>query len=138
MPRRGWLPAPDGWVQIICGPHPPSAKRPKASVQVTNAQQGDVGGPRSQVRGRLRQQPGRVSAEVSFEAAQRRVAQIEGALRAFGDATGPEVKMLQDSLKAAKRAGQVLPVTVQITQCEQFIARPRNGWQPTTRSESCW
>ena len=62
------------------------------------------------------------SSEVSFEAAQRRVDQLEGALRAFGDATGPDVKMLQECLKSAKRAAQVPPVTVQLTQCEQFIA----------------
>ena len=93
MPRRRWLPAPDGWVQIIRGPHPPSAKWPAASAgHSTTKQQGDVGGvSRSQARGRWRQPPAHVSSEVSFEAAQRRVAQLEGALRAFGDSTGPEV-----------------------------------------------
>ena len=60
---------------------------------------------------------------MSHEAAQKRVAQLEGALQAFGDATGPEVTMIQESLKSAKRAAQVPPLTVQVSQCEQFIAR---------------
>ena len=47
--------------------------------------------PRSQARGRWHQPPAQVSYEVSFEATQRRVAQLEGALRALGDARGPEV-----------------------------------------------
>ena len=29
MPRRGWMPAPDGWVQIIRGPRPPAERWPK-------------------------------------------------------------------------------------------------------------
>ena len=53
----------------------------------------------------------------------RRVAQLESALRALGDAKGPEVTVLQESLKAAKRAAQVPPVKVQLVHCEQFMAR---------------
>ena len=60
--------------------------------------------------------------QLSHEAAQKRVAQLEGALKA-SDATGPEVTMIQESLKSAKRAAQVPPLTVQVSQCEQFIAR---------------
>ena len=127
MPRRGWLPAPDGWVQIIRGPRPPSMKWPSATEmrQTFNTvkKEGDGGLQRSQARGRWRQLPARVSPEVSHEAAQKRVAQLEGALKAFGDATGPEVTILQESLKSAKRAAQVPPLTVQVSQCEQFIAR---------------
>ena len=51
--------------------------------------------PQDQVRGRWRQPPAQVSAEVSFEAAQRRVAQFESALRAFEDASAPEVTSLR-------------------------------------------
>ena len=29
MPRRGWVPALDGWVQIIRGPRPPAERWPK-------------------------------------------------------------------------------------------------------------
>ena len=64
-----------------------------------------------------------LTSEVSFEAAQQRVAQLESALRALGDAKGPEVTVLQESLKAAKRAAQVPPVKVQLVHCEQFVAR---------------
>ena len=116
--------APDGWVQIIRGPRPPSVKWPAASEgSVTTKKQGVGGVPRSQARGRWRQPFAQVSSEVSFEAAQRRVAQLEGALRAFGDARGPEVTVVQESLKAAKRAAQVPPVKVQLAHCEQFVAR---------------
>ena len=52
---------------------------------------------------------------MSHEAAQKRVAQLEGALKAFGGATGPEVTMIQESLKSV--------ITVQVSQCEQFTAR---------------
>ena len=128
MPRRRWLPAPDEWVQIIRGPRPPSMKWPSATVtrQSSNTvkKQGDVGGAqRPEARGRWRQPPARVSPEVSQEAAQKRAAQLEGALKAFGDTTGPEVTMIQESLKSAKRAVHVPPLTVQVSQCEQFIAR---------------
>ena len=87
MPRRGWLRAPDGWVQIIRGPRPPSMKWPSATEmrQSSNTveKQGDGGVQRPQARGRWRQLPARVSPEVSHEAAQKRVAQLEGALKAF-------------------------------------------------------
>ena len=124
MPRRGLVAAPDGWVQIIRGPRPPSVKWPAASEgSGTTKKQGVVGVPRSQARGRWRQPFAQVSSEVSFEAAQRRVAQLESALRALGDAKGPEVTVLQESLKASKRAAQVPPVKVQLVHCEQFVAR---------------
>ena len=86
---------------------------------------GDAGAvplkPQVGVQGRWRQPAGRVTPEVSLEAAQRRVAHLEGALLAFEDATGPEVTMLQESLKQAKRVAQVPPV--QLSQCEQFVSR---------------
>ena len=77
-------------------------------------------------------------AEVSHEAAQKRVAQFEGALKAFGDATGPEVTILQESLKSAKRAAQV-----HLSPCRSLSASSsshgrRSGWSHTTRSEFCW
>ena len=118
------LAAPDGWVQIIRGPRPPSVGWPAASeVSGTTKKQGVVGVPRSQARGRWRQTFAQVSSEVSFEAAQRRVAQLESALRALGDARGSEVTVLQESLKVAKRAAQVPLVKVQLAHCEQFVAR---------------
>ena len=50
--------APDGWVQLIRGPRPPSVKWLAASAgNSTTKKQGDVGGVRSQARGRWRQPP---------------------------------------------------------------------------------
>ena len=48
----------------------------------------------------------RTSPEASIAAARQRVAQFEGALAAFGGATGPEVTILQNSLKVAKKAAR--------------------------------
>ena len=43
----------------------------------------------------------RTSPEATIAVARQRVAQFEGALAAFGDATGPEVTMLQNFAKKA-------------------------------------
>ena len=46
IPRRGLVSAPDGWVQIIRGPRPPSVKWPAASEgSGTTKKQGVVGVP---------------------------------------------------------------------------------------------
>ena len=65
----------------------------------------------------------RTSPEATIAAARQRVAQLEGALAAFGDATGPEVTMLQNSLKVAKKAAQEPPLEVQLSLCESFVSR---------------
>ena len=98
MLRRGWLPAPDGWVQIIRGPRPPSVKWPSATAtrQSSNTvkKQGQPPGP-----------------------ARRSVQSVWGH-RDRGD-DDPGVS----SLKSAKRAAQVPPLSVHVSQCEQFVAR---------------
>ena len=149
MPRRGWLPAPDGWVQIIRGPRPPSAKWPVATAtrQSSNTvkKQGDVGGAqRPQARGRWRQPPARVSPRVLAKPRRKRVAQLEGALKA-SDATGPEVTMIQESLKSAKRAAQVPPshrtgLSVRAVHCTgaETVGRTRRGANSVGQAAGGW
>ena len=45
MPRRGWLPASDGWVQILHGPHPPSENWPGALHHLPGRQSKPVHAP---------------------------------------------------------------------------------------------
>ena len=66
----------------------------------------------------------RTSPEATIAAARQRVAQLEGALAAFGDATGPEVTMLQNSLKVAKK-GSVELVRVVRFEGPETVGRPR-------------
>ena len=111
MPRKGWSTAPDGWVQIICGPRPPSESWPK--VGRVSA---DLHPKLNQVRsfeGRWRrplQSQASPPPEVVVEAAKKRVDGIEaalGALAAVGTTDGPEVQVLKDCLTRAKRFAQV-------------------------------
>ena len=56
------------------------------------------------------------------------MAGIEGALAALasvGTTEGPEVQVLQDSLKRAKRASQEPPLSTQIAQTEAFVERAK-------------
>ena len=64
----------------------------------------------------------RASPNVVFSSARARVVKLEAALAALGDASGPEVAMLQSSLQSAKRA-QEPALDVQVSQREQFVSR---------------
>ena len=122
MVRRVWraVEIPQGWFNVIRGPRPPSERWPMAQG---NRQPPKVDHGR---RGRWRHQRGRQGAsrnqsfqpervrrfpEVNIVAARQRVAQLEGALAAFGDATGPEATMLQNSLKVAKKVAREPPLS---------------------------
>ena len=90
MPRRVWLPASDGWVQILRGLRPPSENWPSRSAPPTR--------PPYEVRsrtGRWRQPQGvSVPPEVAAQAARKRAEGMEaalGALTAVGTIEGPEV-----------------------------------------------
>ena len=110
MPRKGWtqIEVPHGWTQLIRGVRPRSEKWPRAERNLSAA---PGAGSRSQVqRGRWRQPIQTANPE-------------ESALAAFGDSKGPEVTMLQESLRSARRAVQVPPLGVQLAQCEQFVTR---------------
>ena len=122
MPRKGWtqIEVPHGWKQLIRGVRPRSEKWPRAERNLSAA---PGAGSRSQVqRGRWRQPIQRASPQ-SQHAATQRVLQLEAVLAAFGDSKGPEVTMLQESLRSARRAAQVPPLGVQLAQCEQFVTR---------------
>ena len=103
MPRRGWVTAPDGWVQIIRGPRPPSQLWPK-TVRVASA---GASKPRQQIQGqapvgrwRQSEKPrSSVPPEVSMAAAQKRVGGLEAvaALAAVGTVDGPEVQETEPS-----------------------------------------
>ena len=131
MPRKGWMQVevPSGWTQLIRGPRPKSVQWPKA-VRISSAVPAGVPQPQHVPRGRWRQQEGHVrkTPETSIEAAKKRVRALEAALAVLmecGEHDSPEIKTLQKSLVAAKRAAQELPVGVQLAQCEQFVERAK-------------
>ena len=142
VPRRGWqaIEVPSGWYEVIRGPRPQAQKWPFApSRQPTqqsrqsqsgpaSARQGGRWGPRrgagSVGRQELHQSRRvRASPEVVLSSAGERVVKLEAALAALGVVGGPEVILLQSSLKSAKRAAQEPALDVQLSQCEQFVAR---------------
>ena len=55
--------------------------------------------------------------------ARNRVSQLQTAIAAFGNHDGPEVTMLREAMKRAQRAAQEPPITNQVNECEEFIAR---------------
>ena len=141
MPRRGWqtIEVPSGWYEVIRGPRPPSQKWPLAASRQpaqqsrqpqsgpASGRQGGRWGPRRGVVSVGRQEPQtqrvRATPEVVLSSARERVVKLEAALAALGDTSGPEVALLQSSLQSAKRAAQEPALDVQVSQCEQFVAR---------------
>ena len=129
--RRGWISAPDGWVQFIFGSRPrtkqwslagrnQSAAKPKSPLQKPPQPTPNPG--------RWRQNGSKKSTDVVVEEAKKRVPGFEAALAALaqvGDAIGPEVQLLQDALRNVKRAAQESAISVQIAQLEFFLERPK-------------
>ena len=136
MPRRGWVTAPDGWVQIIRGPRPPSVRWPKtvctASAGASKPWQ-QIQGQAPVGRWRQSEKPrSSVPPEVSIAAAQKRVGGLEAAvtaLAAVGTVDGPEVQVLKQSLQKARRAAQERPITALLSQTEAFVERARKRLQ---------
>ena len=108
------------WLRVLRGHRPPSVQWPKAGQQ----QERQTGLPRSA--GRWRQQPrphqGAVRQdhrqgqnfkppEQHAAAARARIPQLEAALAALGNSTGPEVVALQQALKKARTDAEGVPVT---------------------------
>ena len=136
MPRRGWVTAPDGWVQIIRGPRPPAERWPK-SVRAASA---GASKPWQQVQGqapvgrwRQSEKPrSSVPPEVTMAAAKKRVGGLEAAvaaLAAVGTVDGPEVQVLKESLQKARRAAQERPINAMLSQTEAFVERARKRLQ---------
>ena len=105
MPRRGWSTAPDGWVQFLRGPRPPSHRWPMAQGNrqkpVQDVGRRSVGPPPAQVQvgqgpvhpqRRPESKPSVVRADPDSirEAARIRVIKLEKALEVMGDSQGPE------------------------------------------------
>ena len=64
-----------------------------------------------------------VPPDIAREGARNRVSQLQTAIAAFGSYDGPEVTMLREAMKRAQRAAQEPPISNQIKECEEFIAR---------------
>ena len=104
------MPAPDGWVQVVREPHPPSGAlayvgRNESAVHPMPSHAG-----RGQIAptGRWRQRkmrPG-MSPEVAKQATKKKVVGIEAALAALaavGTREGPELSLLTACLQKARR-----------------------------------
>ena len=148
MPRRGWLPAPDGWVQIIRGPRLPSMKWPSATEMRhssnTVKKHGDGGVQRPQARGRWRQPPARVSRGVSRSSAEtccrarRGVESVWGRYRARGDDSSrvSEVCETCSAGPTSHRAG----LSVRAVHCTgaETVGRTRRGANSVGQAVGGW
>ena len=120
------------WVRVLRGHRPPSVQWPKAGQQ----QERQTGLQRSG--GRWRQQL-RLPQDVTRQdhrqgqnfrpleecaaAARARIPQLEAALAALGNSTGPEVVALQQALKKARTYAEGMPVATQLKECQLFVER---------------
>ena len=142
MVRRGWqqLNVPTGWVQILRGPRPKAEKWPAASAIVP--------GPPNSGGGRWRRVPQsggdpqtagsrRLNPDEALAAARARVSRLETALEVLGESDSTEVRTLREVLKQARHSAQEQPISAQIKDTEEFIARSTNRLQvlATKRSE---
>ena len=136
MPRRGWIAAPDGWVQILRGPRPVSQKWPSAKANRQQPEQ--VFGRRTSVSerpGRWRREPQfvgqpsqprpRLSPEESRAGATTKVARLQAALLTLGPEDLVEKAALEASLQKAQVQATVPPVAEQVKQTTQFIERAK-------------
>ena len=97
LPRRGWMPVPDRWVQIIRGPRPCAERWPKFVRSASTPtqpfrEQAPVG------LWRQNEKP-RASVPPDVAAAKQRVGGLEAAvaaLAAVGTVDGPEVQFLKE------------------------------------------
>ena len=100
MERRGWMPAPDGWVQVVRQPHLPAEHCPTVGRNECHLIQvvGSTG------RWRQRKMRSSMSLQVAEEAAKKKVAGAAlAALVAVGTREGLEVSMLTACLQKARR-----------------------------------
>ena len=116
MPRRGWSVAPDGWVQIIRGPRPPSVRWPQAPHRGQNkpqhvfkkeANKGSTQ-PRPQQHSPPLQQPSH-SPESVAASATAEVSRSQSAISVLGE-DNPHAKPLLEALKVAKNQATIPPI----------------------------
>ena len=97
---------PDGWLQVIRGPRPPSTKWP---VKDRQSSKPPGKGPGSQVTPQPEAKRRGPLPEEAVSIARARVAKLEAAMAAVGEAD-PTFSHLQEALKKAKAQCQVRPV----------------------------
>ena len=113
---------PDGWLQLIRGPRPPSTKWPVRDRQLskppakTRRSSQVTPEPESSRRGPL--------PEEVVSVARARVVKLEAAMAAVGE-TDPTFGHLREALKTAKAQCQVRPVEDRIASTKDFIERAR-------------
>ena len=113
---------PAGWYEVIRGPRPPSVKWPLARPKQVIPRRGRWRGARTVVDSKGATVPS-VPPDIAREGARNRVSQLQTAIAAFGSYDGPEMTMLREAMKRAQRAAQEPPISNQIKECEEFIAR---------------
>ena len=120
------------------GPRPPAARWPKAeklskepsAVQQRGASVWAVGRRSTSVTSagrsgcwRAGPEQQRVSPDAVRQAARERAVKLQQALQVLGDTSGPEVEGLRSALEKAKKLSSEPTAEVQITECQNFIAR---------------
>ena len=145
MERRGRMPAPDGWVQVVREQHRPAEHWPRVGRNESAVHPMPSHAGRGQIAptGRWHQRKMRssMSPQVVEEAAKKKVGGIEAALAALAavGTTGPEVSMLTACLQKARRFSTrttnrcaVEPAGVCCREGEEAFDCPR-GSSPATR-----
>ena len=150
MVRRGWtkVEVPDGWLQVIRGPRPPSEKWPLQTGPRSAAtpSKPEPRQPRADHDTQQpKHQPGSKTSELrpftdpatKVSDTQERLVKLERALAAMEGIDGSEVDSIREALEHAKKAAQTPPVETQIRDCEQFLVRARahleaiDAWRAT-------
>ena len=129
MPRRGWqsLDVPSGWVQVLRGPRPPSAKWPPAR-EGSRAPSGRWRQPKEKSSSPqftpppLRQASR--SPEVVAADAVAEVKRLENAIQVLGE-TNPHAQPLVEALRVARAKTTVPPLQERIQSCKTFLERAR-------------
>ena len=129
MVRKGWrtVEVPNGWLQIIRGPKPPSARwsRTKPSDKPHRAPGVSPDSKQTftpQVRG---PQIPRRTPESNRSAAAAKIARIQASIAALGDEDPEEVELLKKALMKAELQAKIPPLETQIAHAVQFIERAK-------------
>ena len=118
------------WVRVLRGHRPPSVQWPKASQQQGRQTGLQRSGGQWQRQPRPPQNVTRQDQGQNFKppeeyaaAARARIPQLEAALTALGNSTGPEVVALQQALKKARIDAEGMPLATQLKECQLFVER---------------